>query len=204
MAEQYQARTKAQGAALRRAERNKAALIKERRRYGWYDDGAGKRYRIGIDCVLAGETSKARNYYRWFDRVFDDDLGEPGFLLFGVLAEMRVGKPKDAVMRLRRAAIANPHLIELVPGRSFEVAQDDGIGQWESAAYAQSLAPLLDHIQPDECDWIAEQFDNDEDLKTVLKSKAELEVELEGEPVETLRSRLVEEHFGLRDWARRA
>lgn len=204
MAEQYQARTKAQGAALRRAERNKAALIKERRRYGWYDDGAGKRYRIGIDYVLAGETSKARNYYRWFDRVFDDDLGEPGFLLFGVLAEMRVGKPKDAVMRLRRAAIANPHLIELVLQRSIEVAEDDGIGQWESAAYAQSLAPLLDHIQPDERDWIAEQFDNDEDLKTVLKRKAELEVELEGEPVETLRSRLVEELFGLRDWARRA
>jgi len=42
--------------------RSKEALLKEKRRLGWYDDRAGRRYRISVNFVVGGEPKGA---YTW-------------------------------------------------------------------------------------------------------------------------------------------
>lgn len=57
--------------------RLKRALGNEQRKYGFIDDGAGKRYQIGPLFVLAGELQKAIDFFAWYEKFCAEDSGEP-------------------------------------------------------------------------------------------------------------------------------
>ena len=85
---------------LRRYER---ALQKEKKEYGYYHDGAGKRYQIGPHYMLLGDDEGALAAFEWFEKEFSDDVGEPGHLLCWSLALHRAGNEVGAAKKLRQA-----------------------------------------------------------------------------------------------------
>jgi len=99
-------------ARLRSYERK---LRKEKEEYGFYRDGAGKRYHIGPHYMLLGDDDGALAAFRWFDKEFPDDVGEPGNDLCWSLALYRSDNEVGAAKKLRHTMLANlyllPHLL---------------------------------------------------------------------------------------------
>ena len=97
---------------LRRYERD---LRKEKERFGAYNDGAGRRYRIGPHYLLLGDNDGAVESFQWFDSEFPDDSGEPGHFLCWSLALHRAGNEIAAARKLRQTMLSNlyllPHLL---------------------------------------------------------------------------------------------
>lgn len=50
----------------------------EKKEYGGYDNGAGKRYLLGPLYLLMGDFQGAIKSFRWFEKEFPDDGGESG------------------------------------------------------------------------------------------------------------------------------
>ena len=86
-------------------------LQKEKEQYGFYRDGAGKRYQIGPHYMLLGDDEGALGAFQWFDREFPDDVGEPGHLLCWTLALHRAGNEVGAAKKLRKTMLSNLHLV---------------------------------------------------------------------------------------------
>ncbi len=61
-------------ARIRRYERK---LQQEKREWGAYHDGAGKRYFIGPLYLLMGDLAGAVQSFHWFAQEFPDDSGDP-------------------------------------------------------------------------------------------------------------------------------
>ncbi len=90
-------------------------LKKEKKEHGFYRDGAGKRYQIGPHYMLLGDDDGALDAFRWFEKEFSDDAGEPGHLLCWTLALHRAGNEIGAARKLRQTMFCNlyfvPHLL---------------------------------------------------------------------------------------------
>ncbi len=86
-------------------------LQKEKREHGFYRDGAGKRYQIGPHYMLLGDDEGALDAFRWFEKEFSDDAGEPGHLLCWTLALHRAGNEIGAAKKLRQTMLSNLYLV---------------------------------------------------------------------------------------------
>ena len=90
-------------------------LQKEKKEHGFYRDGAGKRYQIGPHYMLLGDDDGALDAFRWFEKEFSDDVGEPGHSLCWTLALYRAGNEVGAAKKLRQTMLSNlyllPHLL---------------------------------------------------------------------------------------------
>ncbi len=86
-------------------------LQKEKREHGFYRDGAGKRYQIGPHYMLLGDDEGALDTFRWFEKEFSDDAGEPGHLLCWTLALHRAGNEIGAAKKLRQTMLSNLYLV---------------------------------------------------------------------------------------------
>ena len=95
--------------------RHERRLKKEKQEHGFYRDGAGKRYELGPGYMLLGDDRSALESFRWFDKEFPDDIGEPGHLLCWSLVLHRTGDQADAARKLRQTMLGNlyvlPHLL---------------------------------------------------------------------------------------------
>ena len=60
-----------------RINRYQNALQNEQKRFGDIDDSAGKRYLLGPLYLLAGDIDGALAHFKWFEKTFPDDVGEP-------------------------------------------------------------------------------------------------------------------------------
>lgn len=100
-------------ARIRRYERK---LQQEKREWGTYHDGAGKRYLIGPLYLLAGDLAGAVRSFQWFDQEFPDDSGDPGQYLCWTLAMYRTEHPHEAVAKLRETMLQN-RVLAVAPGR---------------------------------------------------------------------------------------
>ena len=99
-----------------RAMRLKRALMNEQRKFGFIDDGAGKRYLIGPLFVLAGELKKAIDFYAWYERTCAEDSGEPLHYLFWTLALHRTGDLEKSNAKLLETMLQNVYLLPTLLG----------------------------------------------------------------------------------------
>ena len=144
-----------------RATRAVREFEKERSKYGVVDDGAGRRYRIGVYFLLAGELKRAADAFDWFYREFPDDMGEPVFFLYSALAAYRSGEMDKAHSRLLEAMLSNIFLLPFLVGKKIEVT-----GVWLSSnrEHASHLAEIDEYLQEpslEERDWIAQALETD-------------------------------------------
>ena len=91
-------------------------LQKEKKEYGFYRDGAGKRYQVGPHYMLLGDNAGALAAFEWFDEEFSDDIGEPGHFLCWSLALHRAGNEIGAARKLRQTMFSNLYLLPRLLG----------------------------------------------------------------------------------------
>lgn len=144
-----------------RANRNYRALLKEKASRFGIDDGAGKRYRIGVDYVLAGDMRKALEYYAWYENEFSDDIGEPVHDLYWALALYRSGNRPEAERRLPHVMLQNlyllPHLFhEPLPPLDIWHGSNR-----EEPGYLLGIADYLDEPTEEERRWMKTAYESD-------------------------------------------
>ncbi len=98
---------------LRRYERG---LAKEKREFGHYGDGSGRRYLIGPHYLLLDDLEGAPRAFAWFEEEFPDDTGEPGHSLCWTLALHRASRASEAVERLKQTALLNLYVLPRLLG----------------------------------------------------------------------------------------
>ena len=86
-------------------------LQQEKRKFGYYHDGAGKRYQIAPHYMLLGDNDGALAAFEWFEQEFDDDVGTPDHSLCWSLALHRAGNDIGAAKKLRQAMLSNLYLV---------------------------------------------------------------------------------------------
>jgi len=96
--------------------RLKRALGHEQKKYGFIDDGAGKRYEIGPLFVLAGELQKATDFFAWYEKFCAEDSGEPLHYLCWALALYRTGDREQASTKLLETMVQNVYLLPTLLG----------------------------------------------------------------------------------------
>ncbi len=86
-------------------------LQQEKKKYGYYNDGSGKRYQIAPHYMLLGDNDGALAAFEWFEREFDDDIGKPDHSLCWTLALHRAGNEIGAAKMLRQCLLSNLYLV---------------------------------------------------------------------------------------------
>lgn len=139
-----------------RATRDARKLEKEKSDYGFINDGAGKRYRVGVYFLLAGDVKKSAAAFDWFYDQFPDDIGEPVFNLYAALASYRCGEIKKARKRLLATQLSNLFLLPFLIGqRNTDIA----VNLWHSSnheqeSYLLEIEEFLDEPTNAERSWI--------------------------------------------------
>ena len=123
-------------ARLRSYERK---LRKEKEKYGWYDDGAGKRYQIGPHYMLLDDNDGALAAFQWFEKEFPDDIGVPDHFLSWSLALYRAGNEIGAAKKLRQAMFSNLYLVPRLLGSPISE-----LDIWHGSSDAEP--PYVEHV----------------------------------------------------------
>ena len=99
------------------------SLSQEKRRFGGYRDGSGKRFLLGPLHMIMGDLEGALRSFAWFEVEFPDSSDEAPQLLCWSLALHRVGEDDKARRLLRRTMFANLYIIPRLLG--MEVRRHD-------------------------------------------------------------------------------
>lgn len=142
------------------ANRNRRALLREKEQYGYYDDGGGKRYRIGVYYVLAGSPSLAQEYYAWYAKTFADDCGEPICFLYWALAEHRCANEAAANRALMNTMLSNLYLLPFLFGKPVAMPGIQHHSNRECKEYLSSVSEYLDEPTAAERSWIEATHDS--------------------------------------------
>jgi tetratricopeptide (TPR) repeat protein len=148
-----------------RAIRAQRALAKEKAEYGEIGDGSGKRYRIGVYFLLAGELERATAAFEAFDIEFPEDIGEPIFLLYGALTAYRSGDLTKARAYLREAVLSNFFLVPYLIGEEFQAPGVKHWSNWEEEEYFDPYDELLDEPTGEERIWMATEWHSETFVK---------------------------------------
>ena len=178
------------GATIKRYEKS---LQQEIKKYGFVDDGMGKRYLLGPMYLLAGDLEGALKSFSWFEKEFNDDIGEPDHLLCWILALYKSGDIDRATRKLVQTMLINlyvfPHLFE---------QECKPFDMWHSSNYTEhgyvQLIPseLFGLWDKDAKDWAKRLYES-EGMKKVRNRYIEIYMQLKSEQVGSKRSQLVKE-----------
>lgn len=143
-----------------RANRSKRALLKEQKDFGFISDGSGKRYRIPVDYVVAGDIKKAEEFIRWFEDQFSDDVGEPIFLLYSALTYFRLQEYQKARSYLLDTMLSNIYLLPVLFSKPIAKIDMWHSTSWEYPEYVQELNEYLNEPTSQERVWFQEEFES--------------------------------------------
>jgi hypothetical protein len=181
-------------ARLRMYERR---LRKEKERYGFYRDGAGKRYQIGPHYMLLGDDEGALAAFEWFAHEFEDDVGKPDHSLCWSLALYRAGNEVGAAKKLRQTMLSNLYLVPHLLGSPIAKLDiwhgssdsEPSYVEWIPEAYLQLWTEA-------EREWASRLY-NSPGFQSVRARYIEISRALDSTPPGPERSRLVEEMYEL-------
>jgi hypothetical protein len=181
-------------ARLRRYERR---LRKEKERYGFYRDGAGKRYQVGPHYMLLGDDEGALAAFEWFAHEFEDDVGKPDHSLCWSLALYRAGNEVGAAKKFRQTMLSNLYLVPHLLGSPIDELDiwhgssdsEPSYVEWIPEAYLQLWTEA-------EREWASRLY-NSPGFQSVRARYIEISRALDSTPPGPERSRLVEEMYEL-------
>ena len=116
-------------------------LEREKIEYGYYRDGAGKRYMLAPLYLLMGDLDGALKSLQWFERAFSDDGGEPGHRLCWAFALYRSGDMGKAVQMLRKAMLLNLYMLPELLGIAKHQLDIWHGSNWEEPEYIEWIPP---------------------------------------------------------------
>jgi hypothetical protein len=182
-------KAKAQIVAIRKA------IADEKRQWGGYHDGRGLRYAPPQYYVKLNDFKGAMTYFRWFQKNFDDDSGEPYFLFEWCITLFKNGKLKEAEKKAVETFMSNTYLIDKFLGKPFHAFDELPDSEWHKeqltrySPYSAKQEALKDFAA-----WLSE-FALSDRFKTITTAFIENEIQLLTEPVGAKRSELVDRKY---------
>ena len=174
----------------RHIERFEKQLQYKKQRFGCYDDGAGTRYFIGPYYMLAGDVEGALKHFKWFSRVFPDDIGEPGQYLCWTLVIYKSGDLKKAYMKFLQTLFMNPFVIARVIGIDYKLPYkpNSNIPTKEWAEWVPD--EFYDAWDEEAVSWLKKSF-YDPKTQEIFNYYNDIEIKLETEPRGQKRTNMV-------------
>jgi hypothetical protein len=103
--------------------RNRAILVAEKKKFGGYDDSAGRRYYISDLYLQIADYSGALVYKKWFDKNFPEDGGSPIISSNWAIAFHSQGLVKDCKIYTIDTAFQNVYFHGLLLDREVKLIE---------------------------------------------------------------------------------
>jgi len=172
-------------------------LNKEWKEHHFISDGAGKRYLIGPLYLRIDDTKGAMTHYQWFEKMFDDDSGEPFHRMGWALTLHRSGMDNDAERMLLIAMLKNLYLFPILFSEDPPIIDGWQGSNWEELDYITEAPKwMLNLWTEDELNWAKGIYSGEQVVRIrdrYITINQFLELERPGEK----RSMLVEESMKL-------
>ena len=98
----------------------RSALLKEKKKFGYVNDGAGKRYLLFSLCFVLNDPEEMKDYIKWYEEEFSDDVGEPIQKLCWALSLLRMANEPEAMKMLAETMLSNLYIIPTLLGKEIE------------------------------------------------------------------------------------
>ncbi|WNO10618.1 hypothetical protein [Teredinibacter sp. KSP-S5-2] len=180
--------------------RYKSSLKREKKTYGHYNDGTGKRYLLFYLYLVLNDLPKFEEYMEWYSNVFSEDGGEPIQKLCWSLGLYRLGKSEAAKHKLADLMLSNLYFIPLLLGREIK-----DLDMWHASSDARrdyfSYIPdeILGAITDEEVSWLGDLYDSFL-FRRMRKRYIEIYCQLQNTRDQSERRELVMEAYSLLDY----
>ena len=146
--------------------RYRRALNKEWKDHHFISDGAGKRFMIGPLYLRIDDTKGAMAHYKWFEKMFSDDSGEPFHRMGWTLTLHRSGFDHGAERMLLIAMLTNLYLFPLLFDEKPE-SYECGFGSnWTELDYITGAPEwMLKLWSSEEIEWAKGMYYSDQAVK---------------------------------------
>lgn len=177
----------------------KSALNKEKKEYGCINDGAGKRYLLFALHFALNDLKKSGQYFEWYEKEFNDDIGEPIQKLCWAISLYRMGELDQARYQLADLMLTNLYMIPRLLGEHVEIydiwhCNSDGDYEYFDYLYDE----ILTAITPDDKKWVKTEYDSFV-FKRIRQRYIDIFGQLKGLDDMTLRKKLLNESYALLD-----
>lgn len=129
---------------LRKIERYKKALRKEKAMFKAYHDGVGYRYAIAELYFKLGDYKQTNRYLNWFDKNFANDAKYAYFDLGKAVTKFELGKEKESKLATIDLNQHNMYLIDLLIGN--EIVDQNKYEWMESERHNWAQEQLSVHL----------------------------------------------------------
>jgi len=190
---------KTEKALKKRIASYKASLLKEKREFGYVNDGTGKRYLLFPMYLALNNIEEAKEYIEWYEKEFSDDVGEPIQKLCWALILRRNGKEGEARKMLAETMLANLYIIPKALGK--QIAEYD-IWHPSSDAHRNYVEympqEVLASLTKAESQWIAQEYES-LDFRRIRRRYIDICQKLKGTKNIAERKQLLDESYSLLD-----
>ncbi len=175
----------------------KASLLKEKKKFGYVDDGSGKRYLLFSLYFVLNDLTEAKDYIQWYEKEFPDDTGEPIQKLCWALSLRRMGDQLEAKKMLAETMLSNLYIIPKLLGH--EIEEYD---MWHSSSdqnieyFGYLPKEVTDSITEADVQWLRQQYDSHE-LQHIRQRHIEIYHKLKSTKDIDERKRLISESNSL-------
>ena len=167
------------------------ALAKEKKTFGAYDDGYGKRYLLGPLYMLADDNEGALDHFEWFEEAFPDDGGEPFHVLCLALALYRAGREEQARKKLLEAMLSNLYIIPSLLGEQQEEHDMWHFSSFTERDYCKEMPELYNVWDKSEVVWAKDLY-HSEAFSKLRARHVEIYHLLDGERDRRKRAKLID------------
>jgi hypothetical protein len=177
----------------------KSGLNKEKKRFGYINDGAGKRYLLFALFFILNDLKKSEQYFQWYAKEFDDDVGEPIQKLCWAISLYRMDRLDEARYRLADLMLTNLYMIPRLLGENIKKHDI-----WHSSSdagydfYDYIYDEILAAITADDKKWIKTEYDSAV-FQRIRQRYIEIFGQLKSVKDMPLRKRLLNESYSLLD-----
>ena len=177
----------------------KSALNKEKKDYGYINDGSGKRYLLFCLYFVLDDLNKSREYFEWYKKEFPDDVGEPIQKLCWALSLHRMKNNDEAKHMLAELMLSNLYLIPNIIGLDVQKYDIWHSSNFEDIDYVEYIpAEVRESIKESEIQWMDTLY-NSFEFRRIRKRYIEIFHELQHTKELEKRKDLLKESYSLLD-----
>ena len=137
------------------------SMKKEKRTFGHISDGYGKRYLIFWMYFVLGDLKDASTYMRWYEKTFEDDVGEPIHKLCWSLLLHRLGKENKAKYVLADLMLSNLYIVPEIIGKPIKPYRIRFGSNYADYEYSQEIpSEIINAINHDDKDWMRSLYES--------------------------------------------
>jgi len=177
----------------------KSGMSREKKIYGSINDDAGKRYILFSLYLLLNDFKKSEEYFKWYEKEFEDDSGEPVQKLSWAVILHRMGKLDQAEYRLADLMLSNLYVIPKILGRDIKEYDMRHSSSDASIDYFDYFPnEVLEALTNEDKNWIEELY-NSFTFQKIRQRHIEIYGELKSTDDIKIRRKLFDEAYKLLD-----